>query len=521
MTLTAGQLIDRYRLEAPIAEGGMAVVWRVQHELLGSVHALKVLRSELLHSEDARDRFLAEGRIQAQLRHPNIAAVTDLVSEAGVAGLVMELLEGESLEARLARAGPLDLASVAEVFLPALDAIGHAHSFGVFHRDLKPSNLFLAALSRGRIRTVLLDFGIAKIAHDDRLARLRRGSTLHGTRMGTPAYMSPEQVKDARSVDARSDLYALGTILYEAAVGAPAFGAETEFELAQRIVAGHCEDPGRKLATDRQVLTEVIRRAMAVDPDHRFQDAAAFATALEDALHRGGLSKAATWSAAARGGEPRSATAGQVAAAESRALAARLGASPPAAPAGARAEAARATPAVAPAVAPTAPKRPDPALEDQLWSRATAPTATTAARSPGRVVDPFPPLPPPQARPSPDPRVPLPDTVRPAPVSRPTGPPALPVPMLIPSAGGGPVPLVEDRYYIGAMRGNVVPHPHGQSVRFSHAVVERRSGRWFVISHAVGMPVLIDGEKLAGEAELRGGTRVLVGEHLFRFEGSR
>lgn len=282
--LAEGQEVERYRLEAPLGEGGMAVVWRARHLLLGSVHALKVLRPELVHESEVRERFLSEGRIQAQLRHPNIAAVSDLVSESGIAGLVMELLEGETLEDRLRRAGPLDAASLLQIFVPVLDALGEAHDRGVIHRDLKPSNLFLAARTRGRVRPVVLDFGIAKVRDDARFEALRRGATLHGARMGTPAYMSPEQVRDPRAVDGRSDLFSLGAILYEAITGAQAFAGETDHAITERILTGHLEDPRRRVAPELAPVADVVRRALAVDPALRFADALELSAALESAV---------------------------------------------------------------------------------------------------------------------------------------------------------------------------------------------------------------------------------------------
>jgi serine/threonine protein kinase len=282
--LAEGQEVERYRLEAPLGEGGMAVVWRARHLLLGSVHALKVLRPELVHESEVRERFLSEGRIQAQLRHPNIAAVSDLVSESGIAGLVMELLEGETLEDRLRRAGPLDAASLLQIFVPVLDALGEAHDRGVVHRDLKPSNLFLAARTRGRVRPVVLDFGIAKVRDEARFEALRRGATLHGARMGTPAYMSPEQVRDPRAVDGRSDLFSLGAILYEAITGAQAFAGETDHAITERILTGHLEDPRRRVAPELAPVADVVRRALAVDPALRFADALELSAALESAV---------------------------------------------------------------------------------------------------------------------------------------------------------------------------------------------------------------------------------------------
>lgn len=283
MTVEAGDVIDRYEVEAALGEGGMASVYRVRHTLLGSLHAMKVLHPELLRSHDLRERFLAEGRIQAQLHHPHIAAVTDLVSAPGVAGLVMEYLQGESLDARLDR-GPLSPDEALDLFRPVLDAVAHAHRQGVVHRDLKPANLFLCSRTAGLLRPVVLDFGIAKLTDEARVTAFRSQSTVAGTRMGTPHYMSPEQVRNASSVDARSDVYALGVILYEALTGRMAFDGDGDFEVMQAILGGETEDPGALLPDAAAPVAAVVRQAMAVDPAERFPGADPFREALQEAV---------------------------------------------------------------------------------------------------------------------------------------------------------------------------------------------------------------------------------------------
>jgi serine/threonine protein kinase len=291
-----GLTVDRYYVEALLGEGGMASVWRVRHVVLDSGHALKVLRPELVVRPELRERFLSEGRIQAQIRHPNIAAVTDVVAEDGIAGLVMELLVGRSLEQRLAEEGPLAPAEVLDVFLPALDALAWAHDHGVVHRDLKPANLFLAAGTRGRIRPVVLDFGVARLRDEARVAGGRTLLTQAGARVGTVHYMSPEQVRDPRDVDGRSDVFAMGATLYEALLGRPAFPGETEFEVQQRIVEGHLADPGAGLPREAAALADVVRRALAVRREDRFQDALALADALTLAIR--GAANPPAWAVA-------------------------------------------------------------------------------------------------------------------------------------------------------------------------------------------------------------------------------
>lgn len=278
MPVEPGQIIDRYRVEAVVGEGGMATVYRVKHTVLDSLHALKILHPELLRNDDIRGRFLAEGRIQAQLCHPHIATVTDVVSADGVAGLVMEYLEGEGLDVHLtSREGAMPRDAALDVMLPVLAAVGHAHAFGVVHRDLKPSNVFLCSRSRGMVRPIVLDFGIAKVSDDAGITGFQAKHTATGMRMGTCHYMSPEQIKSSAEVDPRSDVFALGAILFEMVTGDAAFDGQSEFEVMQAIVSGR----GPEWSAVPSELLPPIRRAMAHDADSRFPTVEAFATALK------------------------------------------------------------------------------------------------------------------------------------------------------------------------------------------------------------------------------------------------
>jgi serine/threonine protein kinase len=284
LVLEVGQVIDRYKIEGCIGSGGMATVYRVRHTLLGSLHALKVLHPELLRHDEIRERFLAEGRIQAQLFHPHIAAVTDLVSAEGVAGLVMEYLEGQTLEQWMVERGPATAREALDLLRPVLAAVGHAHRAGVVHRDLKPSNLFLCSRTIGMVRPVVLDFGVAKLKEEAGVTAFRSRPTATGTRIGTVHYMSPEQVRTSAGVDERSDLYALGAVLYEILIGRAPFDGDNEFEVMQRIVAGTYEDPAQHLPAGAGPLVSVLRTALALNPDERFADTEAFRTALEAAV---------------------------------------------------------------------------------------------------------------------------------------------------------------------------------------------------------------------------------------------
>ncbi len=284
--LEPGHVVGAYRVLGEVGRGGFATVYRARHEALGSLHALKVLRGDLVQSEDARERFLAEGRIQAQLRHPNITAVTDIVVAPGVAGLVMDFLVGITLHDRLAQVdGPLPVDEIASILRPAIEAVGYAHAHGVVHRDLKPANLFLCNEPGGGMRPRVLDFGIAKIGRGA-FGGEDRGVTGTGVRMGTPQYMSPEQVRSVADVDHRSDIFSLGVILYEMATGSVAFRRPSEFDTLRAIVDGDWVPPAR-IPGALRLFDRCIRRAMAPEPEHRWEDAAALLAEFDAAIERG------------------------------------------------------------------------------------------------------------------------------------------------------------------------------------------------------------------------------------------
>jgi hypothetical protein len=254
MELKPGDIVGGvYQIERAGPEGGMARIWRAWHRGLRTWHALKVLGPEWAHDAAVWERFVEEGRIQAWHIHPNIVRVTDVVYDEHLTALVMDWVEGEDLEDRL-ESGPVPRAEAIAWILQLLDALALVHSHSVIHRDLKPANLLIDA--DGQLR--LTDFGIA---------RTESGSgTQIGTRMGTPDYMSPEQLRDATKVDGRSDLFSVGAILFELLTG----------RIATRE-ADLLESPPDDLPAD---LAPIIQTAMQPDPARRFADAAAFSIAL-------------------------------------------------------------------------------------------------------------------------------------------------------------------------------------------------------------------------------------------------
>lgn len=270
MDFSSGSLLSTYyRIEEPIGQGGMATVYRARHTVLDSLHAIKVLQPHLAADRELRMRFLQEGRIQAGVRHPHILPVTDLINEPGCAGLVMRWLDGSDLRSRL-EAGAVSLEESLLWTLQTLSALAHVHDKGIIHRDLKPENLFLEQLREG-VHLQVMDFGIAKV--------IDKQHTQTGTALGSLCYMSPEQVEDPRSVDHRSDLFAVGAILYELVSGVVAFDGETDFEVMTRITKGHYPPLAAALA-DTPVLCTIIARALAVERAARFQSADDFAHAL-------------------------------------------------------------------------------------------------------------------------------------------------------------------------------------------------------------------------------------------------
>lgn len=265
------RLGGRYRIDAPLARGGMATVWRAHDELLGRAVACKTLLPELTHDEALRSRFRQEAVAAAGIEHPNVVSVYDTGEDDGTAFIVMELVEGESLRERLDRVGALDPAAAGAIAGQVAIALAHAHAQGVVHRDVKPANVLL-----GRDGAVkVTDFGIAKATGSADLTRT-------GTVVGTARYLSPEQVQGLPT-DARTDVYALGLVLYEMLAGRPAYAGDTEFATAVARLAAPPADLTRVRPEVPAPLAAVVAAALQPDAAHRIPDAATFAELLRRA----------------------------------------------------------------------------------------------------------------------------------------------------------------------------------------------------------------------------------------------
>jgi len=263
-------LTGRYTIEHELGRGGMATVYLAQDLKHGRPIALKVLRPELAAALGP-GRFLREIEIAARLTHPNILPLHDSGEAGGLLYYVMPYVDGESLRSHLAREGPLPLDRALEIAREVASALGYAHEHGVVHRDIKPENVLLESG-----HAVVADFGVARAVWE--LAGDRLTET--GIAVGSPAYMSPEQAGAEERLDGRSDIYALGCVLYEMLVGEPPFTGPTPRAVAakhlrQSVPSARITRPGVPAAVDR-----VIRTALAKVPADRFSDAAHFAAAL-------------------------------------------------------------------------------------------------------------------------------------------------------------------------------------------------------------------------------------------------
>jgi serine/threonine protein kinase len=273
--LVEGSKLGRYTITRLVGEGGMGAVYEAQHRELGKRVAIKTLHQHHAASTDVRARFVREGQAASRIRHPHVVDVYDVAVEGDMPYLVMEFLEGEDVAKLVAREGALSVQRAVDLLLPAVSAVAMANELGVVHRDLKPENVFLC-VERGVIRPRVVDFGISKLLDKETTSAL----TATDAFLGTPFYMSPEQAQGAKNVDAKSDQYSLGVILYECVTGRRPFDDPTLYKLMHKIVTGDFPKP-RSIAPELPPAFEaVILKAMAIDPAGRFESTRALGAAL-------------------------------------------------------------------------------------------------------------------------------------------------------------------------------------------------------------------------------------------------
>jgi serine/threonine protein kinase len=275
----AGQLIgDRYRLDRPLERGAMGSVWRAEQVRLRSPVAVKFLDPSLIGDKEMHDRFIQEARSAAAVRSAHVVQVFDYGSEGGVPYIAMELLDGENLDSRLGARGTLTPAELDRLFAELARGIGQAHAIGVIHRDLKPGNIFLAREGEHEV-TKIVDFGIAKVKAS--ALQLTQGiGTQLGTLLGTPQYMSPEQVRGSSSIDHRTDLWALAIIACECLTGRCPFSGATIGDLTVQICTERPPAPS-SLGPVPPGFDQWFFKATQKKPNKRFQTAEEMA----DRLH--------------------------------------------------------------------------------------------------------------------------------------------------------------------------------------------------------------------------------------------
>ncbi|RYY52775.1 MAG: serine/threonine protein kinase [Chitinophagaceae bacterium] len=267
-----GKQIQNYQVTAHLGQGGMGTVYRATDIILGREVALKMLHTPMMSQPQVLERFKKEAQVLARLLHPNIAVIYNLIEQDQQHFMVMEYVEGKDLEVLLRQHRVLPAMAVAAAFIQALEGLHHAHRKGIFHRDIKPSNLILTP--DGTVK--LMDFGIAKVAGEQRLTQVNRV-------IGTVEFLAPELI-EGKDPSAASDVYAVGMTMYELLCGRLPFEHQTDFNLMQEILKKKPVSPDKLNASVPPVMAAIIMKSLEKKPENRFADARAFQSALAAAF---------------------------------------------------------------------------------------------------------------------------------------------------------------------------------------------------------------------------------------------
>ena len=264
-----GKVVDsRYRVMDVLGRGGMGVVYKIEHQRMGKIAAMKVLHRDLAADKEVIGRFRREAEAVSRLTHPNTVQVFDFGTAQGALYLVMEYVRGLDIGSLIDRDGAMTFDRAAPLFGQVCAALAEAHELGIVHRDLKPENILVTRTSSGQDFVKVLDFGLAKLAEREELSEV----TGRGQIVGTPYYMSPEQIRGEEEVDGRSDIYSLGALMYKVLTGEPAFTATSPVgvltkHLTEAVTPPSRRAPGGKLADG---VDDIVLKAMQKRPADRY-----------------------------------------------------------------------------------------------------------------------------------------------------------------------------------------------------------------------------------------------------------